>query len=162
MTFFLGFSALCDFNRILFKNIFFQMLPIVVFGLVRLFSQFFQMSPKGPPSFFPIFPKNGCSKTPKCPLLHLLALCDLPRTKKIKKTFEKILIFFFFFPHVGFVEENTCHIEVLLLFLSLRYGADLFPACSHFHFFRNKTQKRWDTISKIRIKRNIFESPTTF
>ena len=84
------------------------MLPIVVFGLVRLFSQIFQMSPKGPPFIFPIFPKNGCSKTPKCPLLHLSALCDLPRTKKIQKKFQKkILMFFLFFPHVGFVEENT-------------------------------------------------------
>ena len=33
--------------------------------------------------------------------------------------------FFFIFPHAGTVEENTRHIEVLLLFLSLRYGADL-------------------------------------
>ena len=43
---------------------------------------------------------------PKAPLLHFLALCDLPTTKKIS-------------------EENTGHMEVLLLFLSLRYGADL-------------------------------------
>ena len=40
--------------------------------------------------------------------------------KKFKKS-----IFFLFFPHVGFVEENTWHIEVFLLFLSLRYGTDL-------------------------------------
>ena len=45
--------------------------------------------------------------------------------KKIKKNFKKNLIFFLVFSHVGFVEENTWHIEVLLLFLSLRYGADL-------------------------------------
>ena len=30
-----------------------------------------------------------------------------------------------FFPHAGTVKENTWHSEVLLLFLSLRYGADL-------------------------------------
>ena len=32
---------------------------------------------------------------------------------------------FKFFPNAGIVEENTWHFEVLLLFLSLRYGADL-------------------------------------
>ena len=40
--------------------------------------------------------------------------------KNRKKTF-----FFQFSPHAGTVEENTLHFEVLLLFLSLRYGADL-------------------------------------
>ena len=35
------------------------------------------------------------------------------------------MIFFQFFPQAGTVENNTWHIEVLLLFLSLRYGADL-------------------------------------
>ena len=39
-----------------------------------------------------------------------------------QKNFE---IFFQFFPHAGTVEVNTRHFEVLLLFLSLRYGADL-------------------------------------
>ena len=33
--------------------------------------------------------------------------------------------FFQFFPHAGTVEECPRHFEVLLLFLSLRYGADL-------------------------------------
>ena len=61
------------------------------------------MSPKGPPSFFPILQKNRCSKTPKGPLLHFSALCDLPETKK----FQKIRIFFQFFPHAGTVEEKT-------------------------------------------------------
>ena len=42
-----------------------------------------------------------------------------------KKSEKKIRIFFQFFPHAGTVEENTWHFEVLLLFLSLRYGADL-------------------------------------
>ena len=60
--------------------------------------------------------------------------------KKFKKTFQKN---FLFFPHVGFVEENTWHIEVLLLFLSLRYGADLgrsrlvFPAVTKLYTFSN-------------------------
>ena len=44
-----------------------------------------------------------------------------------KKFGKKISIRFFFqfFPHAGTVEENTWPFEVLLLFLSLRYGADL-------------------------------------
>ena len=39
-----------------------------------------------------------------------------------QKNFEKK---FRIFPLAGTVEENTWHFEVLLLFLSLRYGADL-------------------------------------
>ena len=41
--------------------------------------------------------------------------------RRPKKNFGNFL----FFPHVGTVEENTWNFEVLLLFLSLRYGADL-------------------------------------
>ena len=51
-------------------------------------------------------------------------------TKKIsKKLFEKKfenikkIRNFQFFPNAGTVEENTWHINVLLIFLSLRYGA---------------------------------------
>ena len=102
----MGFSALCDFNRILLKNIYF--FSNASNSCFRLSETFFRKLFKGlqrvPSSFFPIFPKNGCSKNPKCPLLHLSSLCDLPGTKKISK---KKLIFFLFFPHVGFIEENT-------------------------------------------------------
>ena len=45
--------------------------------------------------------------------------------KKLLKIFEKIRNFFSIFPQTGTVEEKTWHFEVLLLFLSLRYGADL-------------------------------------
>ena len=41
-----------------------------------------------------------------------------------KKIWKKSI--FQFFPHAGTVEENTWHFEVLLLFFSLRYDADLF------------------------------------
>ena len=65
-------------------------------------------------------------KLPKGPLLHFSALCDLQETKKIRQRIHKKFDNFFqFFPHTGTVEENTRHLEVLLLFLSLRYGADL-------------------------------------
>ena len=49
----------------------------------------------------------------------------LTEDQKNQKKIQKKIIFFLVFSHVGFVEENTWHIEVLLLFLSLRYGADL-------------------------------------
>ena len=44
--------------------------------------------------------------------------------KNFQKNFKKWELFQFF-SHAGTVEENTWHFEVLLLFLSLRYGADL-------------------------------------
>ena len=62
-------------------------------------------------------------KIPKNPLLLFSALCDLPDTKKYSKKNSEF--FFQFFPHAGTVEENTWQFEVLLLFLSLRYAADL-------------------------------------
>ena len=70
----------------------------VFFGFVILFFAIFFNAPKGPPSFFPILQKNGCSKTPKGPLLHFSALRDLPRdlpeTKKISKKFGFLFNFF--------------------------------------------------------------------
>ena len=58
--------------------------------LVRLFLAIFLNVSKGSPfHFFPILQKNGCSKTPKGPLLHFSALCDLPETKKSKKIEKK-------------------------------------------------------------------------
>ena len=78
------------------------------------------------PSFFlSILQKMDVQRLPECPLLHVSALCDLPETKKIRKKFKKFGIIFPIFPQAGTVEENTWHFEVLLLFLSLRYGADL-------------------------------------
>ena len=64
------------------------------------------------PVLFPILQKNGCSKTPKGPLLHFSALCDVPETKKNSKKISKIQNskksdFFLFFPHAGTKEENT-------------------------------------------------------
>ena len=98
------------------------MLPIVVFGLVRLFSQIFQMSPKGPPFIFFYFSKEWMFKNSQMPPFTIVGTMRLTEDQKNSKNFQKNNLFF---PHVGFVEENTWHIEVLLLFLSLRYGADL-------------------------------------
>ena len=98
---------------------------------------------------FAILQKNGYSKTPQGLLLHFSAVCDLPETKKyFEKKFQKKLGFLFpFFSHAGTVEENTLNFEILLLFWSLRYGADLgrsrsvCPCESIFHF--------WERLSPI-------------
>ena len=67
-------------------------------------------------NFFLFCKRIDVQKLPKGPFLHFWALCDLPETKKSN---------FQFFPHAVTVEKNTWHFEVLFLFLSLRYGADL-------------------------------------
>ena len=82
------------------------------------------MSPKGPLHFLSILQKNGCSKILKGPPFTFFGTVLLTGDQKhFEKKIAKIRIFFNFFPHAGTVEENTCHFEVLLLFLSLRYGA---------------------------------------
>ena len=87
---------------------------------MRLFFAIFLNVSRGSPFIFFYFANEW-----KTPFLHFLALCDLPETKKMEKNFEKFGFFSQFFPHAGTVEENTWHFEVLLLFLILRYGADL-------------------------------------
>ena len=78
---------------------------------MSLFSQIFQMSPKGPLQFFSILQTNACSKTPKGPLLHFRHYATYRRPEEIRKKNRKksktIRIFFQFFPHAGTVEENT-------------------------------------------------------
>ena len=106
---FFGFSAMCDFNRRLFKNIcFFQMLPIVVFVLVRLFFANFSNVSKGSPfHFFLFFQRMDVQKLPNTPFYICRHYAIYRGPKKFKKTFKINLFFFLFFPHVGFVEENT-------------------------------------------------------
>ena len=97
------------------------------FGLVRLFFANFSNVSKGPPSFFPYFAKEWMFKNSQSlPLFHIFRRYATYRgPKKLRKKCQKIRFFFQFFPHTGTVEENTWHIEVLLLYLSRRYGADL-------------------------------------
>ena len=136
------FSALCDFfskifeyhqrvhciflkfsvckNRLMGLNDL-QMLPIVVFGLVRPFRKFFKCLQRVPLHFFLFFQRMDDQKLPNAPFYICRHYATYRGPKKMQKNFN----FFLFFPHVGFVEENTWHIEVLLLFLSLRYGSDL-------------------------------------
>ena len=84
------------------------------------FSEFFLLFL---PSIFDILQQNGCSKNPKAsPLLHFLALCDLPETsKKIQKKSD------FFSQFLVFWELLLSPVveKVVFVFLSLRYGADL-------------------------------------
>ena len=63
-------------------------------------------------------------KLPKGTLLYIFRHYAIYRIlqKKIRKSFGNS---FQFFLHAGTVEEKTWHFEVLLLFLSLRYDADL-------------------------------------
>ena len=74
------------------------------FGIVRLFSQKC-FSPKGPPSFFWCFATMGVKK------------CE--RVAPIRSNF------FGFFRYRRREKRILWHFEVLLLFFSLRYGADL-------------------------------------
>ena len=80
------------------------------------------MSSKGPPSFFLFCKRMDVQKLPKGPSFTFFGTM---RHTGDQKKIKKVRIFFQFFPHAGTVEENTWHFEVLLLFLSLRYGADL-------------------------------------
>ena len=92
---FLGFSALCDFNRKLFKNIliFFQMLPIVVSGLVRLFFANFSNVSKGfPLQFFLFFQRMDVQKLPNAPFF----ICRHYATYRGPKKFENFQKKYFF------------------------------------------------------------------
>ena len=103
------------------------MTKIFCANFFRLCETFFANISKGSTlHFFCLFCKRmDVEKLPKGPILHVSALCDLRETKKIWKKIQKNRNFFSIFPQTGTVEENTWHFEVLLLFLSLRYGADL-------------------------------------
>ena len=76
------------------------------FRLGETFRNFFKCLQRVPLHFFPILQKNGCSKTPKGPLLHFRHYATYPRPKNIEKI-QKNLIFIEFFPHAGTVEENN-------------------------------------------------------
>ena len=80
------------------------MLPIVVFGLVRLFFANFSNVSKGSPlHFFLFFQRMDIQKLPNAPFY----ICRHYATYRGPKKIQKKNIFFLFFPHVGFVEENT-------------------------------------------------------
>ena len=68
--------------------------------------------------------------------------------RRPKKFLKKNFDFFQFFPQAGTVEENTWHIEVLLLFLSLRYGLDLGRSRLVYEYF-------WLETSVLRGQRSL-------
>ena len=91
------------------------------FGLRLFFANFLNVSKGSLFHFFPILQNNGCSKTPKGPPFTFFGTMRITGDQKkirekISKKFKKWEIFEFF-PQAGTVEENTRHIEVLLLFL---------------------------------------------
>ena len=62
-------------------------------------------------------------KIPNAPFYIFFGIMRL--TGDFKRNSKKNSDFFKICPHAGTVENNTLYFEVFLLFLSLRYGADL-------------------------------------
>ena len=83
------------------------MLPIVVFGLVRhFFANFSNVSKESPFHFFLFFQRMDVQKLQNAPFYICRHYATYRGPKKFKKFFKE-KIFFNFFPHVGFVDENT-------------------------------------------------------
>ena len=80
------------------------------------FLEIFLMFPKCPLSIFKYFAIEWMLKNPKGSPYYIFRHYGTYR--KLQNKFEKI-------PNSSTVEEDTWHFEVLLLFLSLRYGGDL-------------------------------------
>ena len=80
------------------------------------------MSPKSP--LFLTCKKWMFKNSQRAPF-HIFRYYATHRRQKNREKISKKFDFFKFYPHEGTVEENTRHFEVLLIFLSLRYGADL-------------------------------------
>ena len=89
----------------------------------------------------------------KLPKAHLSHFSDTMRLTGDQNDFQKNFrncFFFQFVPHAGTVEEYTWHFEVLLLFLSLRYGA---------HLGRSRlvpTSNNWCSISSRHIVVTVY------
>ena len=102
----------------------------VFFRLGETFFRKFLNVSKGAPFIFFYFAEGCIFKNSQRPPFYIFRhYATYQRPKKFEKKSKKIQKnqnFSKFFPHAGTVEEeNIRHIEVLLLFLSLRYGADL-------------------------------------
>ena len=84
-----------------------------LFDLMRLFSQFFKMSSKGPPFIFSCFAKKWMFKNSQRPPFYIFrhyANYRRPkniRKKNFEKKFRKIWDFYQFFSHAGTVERNS-------------------------------------------------------
>ena len=86
------------------------MLPTVVFGLVRFFSQVFQMSPKGPPFIFIYFSNEWMFKISQMPPFTFVGTMQLTEDrKKSKKTSKKISFFSIFSPRGFCRREHLTH-----------------------------------------------------
>ena len=81
------------------------------------FRNFFKCLQRVPLHFFLFCKRMDVQKLPKAPFYIFRNYATYRGPKKWKEIRKKI--------SKKTVEENTWHIEVILLFLSLRYGADL-------------------------------------
>ena len=92
-------------------------------GFVRLFAN---ISKGSTLHFFVYFAKEWMLKnSQRAPFYMFRHYATYGWPKIFLKIFKKNWNFFSIFSQTGTVEEKTWHFEVLLLFLSLRYGADL-------------------------------------
>ena len=88
--------------------IFFSNASISCFRLSEtFFRKFFKCLQRVPLHFFLFFQKMDVQKLPNAPFYICRHYATYRGPKKNSKNFQKKLIFFLFFPHVGFVEENT-------------------------------------------------------
>ena len=116
------------------------------------FAVFLNVSIVSPFHFSSILQKNRYSKTPQRPPLTFFGAMRLTGDQKIfRKKFKK---------NSGTVEENTLNFEVLLLFLSFRYGADLGRSrlvFSNGRIISSIVPKFGRSFNKIQMKYKIFE-----
>ena len=134
----------------------------VQFFFSALWDFFSQISPKGPPVLFlSILQKKWMFKdSQSAPFYMFRHYATYRKPKKFEKNL-KSSDFFPIFPQAGTVEENTWHFEVLLLFLSLRYGADLgrsrlviLNAISK-RFFQSFFEMLFDPVTLFRFRNNF-------
>ena len=107
------------------------------------------MSPKGPPSFFFPFCNRKDAQKFQRPTFYIFR--HYATYRRLQKNFEKI--FGNFCPHSGTVEESTWHLEVLLLFLSLRYVAYFGRSrlvAQNFTLVERVKEKLWFVVSENR------------
>ena len=95
---FLGFFRHCaTLTEYFLKNFFFQMLPIVVFGLVRFFFANFSNVSKGSPFIFSYFSKEWMFKNSQMPPFTFVGTMRLTEDQKKFKKFPKKVYFFSIF-----------------------------------------------------------------
>ena len=120
-----------------------------------LFVNSLLQSPKRPPPIVYIFQQNGRTKNPKGS--RCLNFWHCATYRRFQKKIEN--------PHWGIVEENSWHFEVFLLFLSLRYDADLgrpglfFVAGRHLSFYSSRNLSKTLTKNVLKSEKDQYFFP---